>query len=156
MPAMRAVMLVWATVGLGPLFLQLRGFAKFATPHKITESLITPAAAVMETTDLLTICPATSLFFAGGRWNACPTHYFRLDDRIPCHIVVPQYNAHGGYFIVNRTATPHDTSPSTCIDSSFPFSGNFYHGSIGFYSVYAEMSGTFCSSDNTAYQTVEG
>ncbi|EGZ30638.1 hypothetical protein PHYSODRAFT_476057, partial [Phytophthora sojae] len=153
---MRTVIIFWAAVGLGPFFLQLRGFAKFSTPHKITESLITPVDAMMETSDLFKVCPVTSMFFAGARWNACPTHYFRLEDRILCHIVVPQYNAHGGYFIVNRTTIPHENSPSSCDDNRFPLNGNFYHVSIGFYSIYAEMSGTFCSSDDTAYLTVSG
>ncbi|GMF30656.1 unnamed protein product [Phytophthora fragariaefolia] len=156
MPVMRTVMIVWVAVGMGPFFLQLRSFAGFVTPHEITTSLIAPANATMETTDLFNVCPATSMVFAGARWNICPTHYCRLQSGVLCHIVVPQYNTHGSYFIMNRRTTPHRTTPPSCADDSFPFYGNFYHGSIGYYSIYAEESGTFCRLDNTSYVTVSG
>ncbi|ETK74636.1 hypothetical protein L915_18609 [Phytophthora nicotianae] len=142
------------TVGAGPFFLQLRGFAKFVTPHKISENLITPADAVQETTDLLNLCPATVMVIAGARWNACPTHYYRIKNGVRCHFTVPQYNAHGNYVMMNHTVMPHDTSSSSCADHSFPLEGNFYHGSIGYYSIYAAASGTFCSLDNTTYLRV--
>ncbi|OWZ16633.1 hypothetical protein PHMEG_0009547 [Phytophthora megakarya] len=144
-------MVVWLAVGLGPFLLQLRSFAKFVTPHKISENLITPAAVEMETIDLLTFCPATAMVIAGARWNASPTHYYRIKNGVRCHIVVPQYNAHGNYIMPNYTVIPHATTPASCAHQSYPFEGNFYHGSIGYYSIYAEASGTFCSLDNTAY-----
>eukprot|EP00644_Phytophthora_capsici_P006167 jgi/Phyca11/117241/e_gw1.32.173.1 len=156
MTAIRTVLMVWTAVGLGPFFLQLRGFAKFVIPHKLSENLVTPADAVRETNDLLQLCPSTAMVIAGARWNACPTHYYRVKNKILCHIVVPQYNAHGSFILENYTTTPHDTTPSSCVDQSYPFAGYFYHGSIGYYSIFAEASGTFCTLDNTAYIRVNG
>ncbi|KAG7381581.1 hypothetical protein PHYPSEUDO_005821 [Phytophthora pseudosyringae] len=151
--AMRIVVVVWAAVGLGPLLLQLRGFTAFVTPHKMSEDFVTPSGLPVETADLHAMCPVTAMFFAGAGWNVCPTHYYRLESGVFCHIIVPQYNVHGNYVLRNHSDV---STSSSCSNRSFPFEMNFYHGSIGYYSIYAEANGTFCTQDNTAYVQVNG
>ncbi|KAL3673732.1 hypothetical protein V7S43_001428 [Phytophthora oleae] len=93
---------------------------------------------------------------AASRWNLSPTHYYRLENGLLCHYVMPQYNVHGNYFLDEHKATPYRTTPDNCATDSYPFEYYFYHGSIGYYSFYIEGKGTYCALDNTAYDVVRG
>ncbi|ETL96216.1 hypothetical protein L917_06209 [Phytophthora nicotianae] len=154
--ATRIYVLVWMAVGLGPLFLQIKGYVQFVTPHKISQNLITPVAGDKKDADLHKACPVNELFMAGAYWNVAPTHYYYVTDGVLCHFVMPQYNLHGNYFLGNTTVEPYTTTPASCSNHSFAFANYFYHGSIGYYSFYAEGEGTFCFLDNTAYDIVKG
>ncbi|KAJ8577590.1 hypothetical protein ON010_g1616 [Phytophthora cinnamomi] len=135
--------------------LQIRGYTKFVTPHKISLHLVTPNDGVLQTTNLLQQCPVNELYMAGAWWNISPTHYYRVDNGVLCHYVMPQYNVHGSYFLGFNKVTPFRTTPTNCADDSYPFESYFYHGSIGYYSFYIEGEGTFCALDNTAYDVVK-
>ncbi|OWZ04443.1 hypothetical protein PHMEG_00023653 [Phytophthora megakarya] len=152
----RTITLVWMTIGLGPLFLQIKGYAQFVTPHKISDNLISPIEEEAHTSDLHQNCPVNELFMAGAYWNVNPTHYYHILDGVLCHYVMPQYNLHGNYYLGNYTVEPYRTTPSSCAEQSYPFTNYFYHGSIGYYSFYAEGEGTYCALDDIAYDVVRG
>ncbi|KAL3667991.1 hypothetical protein V7S43_006865 [Phytophthora oleae] len=154
--ATRMFVLLWIVVGLGPLFLQIKGFVQFVTPHKISQELITPVSGVEDTTDLHKMCPVNELFMAGAYWNVAPTHYYYVKDGVLCHYLMPQYNLHGNYFLGNTTVEPYRTTPASFKQHSYRFANYFYHGSIGYYSFYAEGEGTFCALDNIAYDIMKG
>ncbi|KAG7401906.1 hypothetical protein PHYBOEH_009486 [Phytophthora boehmeriae] len=150
-------MFMWMAVGLGPIFLQCRGYASFMTPHKISLRLVTPVETVPETADLFDRCPVEWLFMAGAWWNISPTNYYRVEGGLLCHYLMPQYNVHGNYFLgTHKTATLYHTVPRSCANESYPFENYFYHGSIGYYSFYIEGQGTYCALDNAAYDKVLG
>ncbi|KAE9019623.1 hypothetical protein PR003_g14842 [Phytophthora rubi] len=146
-------MIVWMAVGLGPFLLQLRSFATFVKPHKISEQLVAPANAKEETHKF---CPVKEWLVAGARCNTKSTHYYRINNRILCRTTAPQYNAHGMYILENTTVEPYNATYASCSGQTTHFHGNFYHGSIGYFAIYAETQGIFCSSDNTAYIAVSG
>ncbi|RLN87317.1 hypothetical protein BBJ28_00016387 [Nothophytophthora sp. Chile5] len=146
----RVLFLVWLAMGMAPMLLQVRSYLKFASPHKISQNLAVPAGGVLETADLWHFCPVEAWFTAGVWWNISPTHYFRARDGFICHYVLPQYNVHGNYYLGNRTVAPYATSPASCAQQSTPFEHYFYHGSIGYYSLYGEVKGTYCIGDKTA------
>ncbi|KAK1934224.1 hypothetical protein P3T76_011427 [Phytophthora citrophthora] len=139
-----------------PLLLQIKSYWKFVSPHKLTETLVTPVDAVKETIDLAGVCPVEGLFIAGTWWNIAITHYFSLEQHHICHFVIPQYDSHGSYSLGDKLVTPSSTTPSSCADDSFPFEYYFYHGSISYYAFYEEGVGTYCTIDKTAYVRVRG
>ncbi|EEY69955.1 uncharacterized protein PITG_06496 [Phytophthora infestans T30-4] len=150
------LMTAWFVVGMVPFALQTRSFLKFATPHKITETLIVPPDAHPETANVTEFCNGKGMQMAQVWWNIDITHYYRVSEEIVCHYVVPQYNVHGNYLIHATKVEPFHTSPSDCADDSNPVELYFYHGSIGFYSFYEEVVGTYCSRDGTVYGLVKG
>ncbi|KAG7384378.1 hypothetical protein PHYPSEUDO_002639 [Phytophthora pseudosyringae] len=152
--AQRMLFAAWLGVGVVPFLLQARSFLKFVTPHKITETLVAPPGAVRETTNLTELCPATGFLMSRVWWNVVPTHYYTADhDRI-CHVVVPQYNLHGGYRVSSSKAVSFHTTPRKCKNDSYGFENYLYHGSIGYYAFYEEAQGTYCALDNTGYALV--
>ncbi|OWZ15247.1 hypothetical protein PHMEG_00011154 [Phytophthora megakarya] len=154
--AQRLLMAAWFVVGVVPFALQTRSFLKFATPHKITNTLVPPLSAYKETISLTEVCFARGMQMAQVWWNIDITHYYIVDQGHLCHFVVPQYNVHGTYLIATRKTVPFYTTPSDCADDSYPVELYFYHGSIGFYSFYEEVVGTYCSIDYTVYGLVGG
>ncbi|KAL3667992.1 hypothetical protein V7S43_006866 [Phytophthora oleae] len=152
----KMLLLVWLVMGVLPMSLQLRSYAKFVTPHKITARLVDPEDGMKKTTNIWEFCPVKEWYAAGVYWNVMPTHYFHLEDGSLCHYVIPQYNAHGNYFVGNQTTEPFPTSPADCAGDSYPFQHYFYHGSIGYYSLYGEVKGTYCPKYDVAYVLVGG
>ncbi|GMF13899.1 unnamed protein product [Phytophthora lilii] len=153
--AQRMLLGVWLVMGVLPLTLQLRSYLQFVTPHKMSEVLVVPPDLQRETANLTEHCPVTAFVLAGVWWNFETTHYYKADQGIVCHAVVPQYNLHGNYFIGNIKTKAYQTTPSSCANDSFPFEQYLYHGSIGYYSYYEGEVGTYCAKDNTAYIVVE-
>jgi hypothetical protein len=153
--AQHKLLLAWAFAGLIPFFLQMRSYLKFASNHKITETLVTPQGLEMETANLSVLCPVDGMLLSGTWFNFQPTHYFHTPHGRLCHIVFPQYNVHGTFRIGNVQVEPYHTTPSYCNESLF-YEQYFYHGSIGFYSFYEEQVGTFCRTDHTAYVVGDG
>ncbi|EGZ09625.1 hypothetical protein PHYSODRAFT_522292 [Phytophthora sojae] len=154
--AKRLLLCVWVSVGVVPLILQARSYAKFMAPHKITQDLVAPEGSVGNTTHLNDLCSVEGLVIAGAWWNVVPTHYYSVPAGNLCHFVVPQYNIHGAYLLGADKVSPSSTTPASCSNDSYPFHHYFYHGSIGFYAFYEEASGTYCSIDWTAYVKVNG
>ncbi|KAG1705226.1 hypothetical protein DVH05_004157 [Phytophthora capsici] len=148
------LLFVWVSVGMLPLLFQIKSYWKFVSPHKLTETLVTPVNAVKETIDLAAICPVEGLFIAGAWWNLAVTHYFSLEQSHICHFVIPQYNIHGSYVLGEKRGPSSSTTPPSCADDSFPFDYYFYHGSISYYAFYEEGAGTYCTIDKTAYVRV--
>ncbi|RLN90574.1 hypothetical protein BBJ28_00025801 [Nothophytophthora sp. Chile5] len=147
---------LWMAVGIVPLLLQTRSFLKFATPHKISEALMVPSDAAIETAKLEEVCPVEGLLVAGAWWNVGITHYYPVEHGRICHFVVPQYNIHGAYLLGEERTAPSSTTPASCSEESYPFQHYFYHGSIGYYAFYEEAEGTYCANDQTAYVRVRG
>ncbi|KAG6974751.1 hypothetical protein JG688_00002892 [Phytophthora aleatoria] len=154
--AQQMLLTAWFIVGIIPLILQTRSFLKFVMPHKITETLVVPSDAVKETTNMTELCPALGLQMAQVWWNLETTHYFNLKHGRLCHLVSPQYNCHGRYVIGSERTKAYHTAPSSCANDSFPVDMFFYHGSIGFYSFYEEVAGTYCTIDHTLYGLIDG
>ncbi|KAJ8576596.1 hypothetical protein ON010_g2613 [Phytophthora cinnamomi] len=154
--AQRLLLVVWLIVGLFPLALQTRSYAKFFKPHKMPHTLVVPPDLQKEQANMTSACPVQGYMLAGVWWNLQPTHYYQTDDGIVCHGVVPQYNLHGNYWIrrENKT-TPYYKTPSSCTNDSYAYDMYMYHGSIGFYSFYEEVVGTYCAKDSTAYVIVD-
>jgi len=153
--AHRMLIALWAIMGVVPLVLQIVTFLKFIKPHHMSESLVVPRDSHKEVNNLTEICPMQAFVLAGVWWNVEPTHYFKTEQGIVCHAVVPQYNLHGNYFIGNTTVMPFHTSPTSYANDSYPIEMYTYHGSIGFYSFFEGGVGTYCSKDKTAYMEVE-
>ncbi|KAH7467241.1 uncharacterized protein KRP23_11565 [Phytophthora ramorum] len=154
--AKRMLLAAWVGVGLIPFLLQARSFLKFATPHKINETLVAPSGAERETANLTELCPATGFLMAQTWWNIVATHYYEVEHGRICHVVVPQYNMHGGYRVGSFDATPFHTTPESCIQDSYTVEQYLYHGSFGYYAFYEEAKGTYCSLDRTVYALVNG
>ncbi|EGZ09787.1 hypothetical protein PHYSODRAFT_338520 [Phytophthora sojae] len=89
-------------------------------------------------------------------WNIDITHFYLVDHGLLCHFVVPQYNVHGNYLIGDSKVEPFPTTPTNCVSDSYAVELYFYHGSIGYYSFYEEVAGTYCSIDKTVYGLVGG
>lgn len=143
--AQRMLIAAWLGVGMVPFILQTRSFLKFVTPHKITEALVAPPGAERETTNLTELCPATGFLMSRVWWNVEPTHCYKVEDGWICHVVVPQYNLHGGYRVGGSKATPFHTTPRSCANDSYAFENYLYHGRFGYYSFYEEAEGTYCA-----------
>ncbi|KAG7384377.1 hypothetical protein PHYPSEUDO_002638 [Phytophthora pseudosyringae] len=154
--AQRKLILAWLLVGLAPLILQARSFLKFVTPHKITQSLVVPAGAEELTSNMTELCPVLGLQMADVWWNLETTHYFEAKQGRLCHLVSPQYNCHGNYLVGTEKAKAYHTVPSSCANDSYPAQLYFYHGTIGFYSFYEEVDGTYCAKDLTIYGRIDG
>ncbi|KAE9270841.1 hypothetical protein PF001_g28634 [Phytophthora fragariae] len=151
----RRLLIVWLIMGVLPFCLQTRSYLQFVKPHKIPEVLVVPPDLPKETANLTEVCPVMALVLAGVWWNFEATHYYKADQGIVCHAVVPQYNSHGNYFIGRSRTTPYHTTPSSCANDSYPFEQYLYHGSIGYYSFYEGEVGTYCAKSKTAYIVVE-
>ncbi|ETL34477.1 hypothetical protein L916_13328 [Phytophthora nicotianae] len=149
------LLLVWLTMGVAPLALQLRSYTQFVRPAKMSEILVVPQNQQKETANLTEVCPVEALVLAGVWWNFEPTYYYLTENGTICHAVVPQYNSHGNYFIGGSKVVPYRTAPSSCENDSFPFEVYFYHASIGFYSLYEGETGTYCTKDRTSYIQVD-
>ncbi|OWZ18870.1 hypothetical protein PHMEG_0006965 [Phytophthora megakarya] len=145
------LLVVWCSMGVMPLALQLRSYAQFVRPSTMSEILVVPQDQPKETANLTEACPVQAFMLAGVWWNFESTHYYNTENGTVCHAVVPQYNTHGNYFIGSPKVAPYRTSPSSCKNDSFPFEVYFYHASIGFYSFYEGESGTYCTKDKIAY-----
>ncbi|KAE9064477.1 hypothetical protein PF005_g28987 [Phytophthora fragariae] len=117
--------------------------------------LVVPSDLQQETANISSVCPVQGYLLAGVWWNLHPTHYYNTKNGTICHGVVPQYNLHGNYWIGDATTTPYYRTPANCIDNSFVYDMYMYHGSIGFYSCYEEVVGTYCAKDNFAYVVVD-
>ncbi|KAE9354231.1 hypothetical protein PR003_g3467 [Phytophthora rubi] len=107
-------------MGVVPFCLQPRSYLQFVKPHKIPEVLVVPPDLQKETTNLTEVCPVMAFVLAGVWWNFEATHYYKADQGIVCHAVVPQYNLHGNYFIGSSRTTPYHTTPSSCANDSYP------------------------------------
>ncbi|GMF47382.1 unnamed protein product [Phytophthora fragariaefolia] len=154
--AKQMLLTAWFVVGVMPLILQIRSFLKFVTPHKITETLVVPLGAEQETTNMTEVCPALGLQMAHVWWNIETTNYYNLDHGRLCRFVSPQYNSHGSYMMALEKVEAYPTTPSNCANDSYPVEMYFYHGSIGFYSFYEEVTGTYCTKDYTMYGLIDG
>ncbi|EGZ09343.1 hypothetical protein PHYSODRAFT_524057 [Phytophthora sojae] len=119
------------------------------------ELLVVPPDLQKETANLTEVCPVTAFVLAGVWWNVEATHYYKAEQGVVCHAVVPQYNLHGNYFIGSSKTTPYRTTPSSCDNDSYPFEQYLYHGSVGYYSFYEGEVGTYCTTSKTAYIVVE-
>ncbi|KAE8908081.1 hypothetical protein PF005_g15862 [Phytophthora fragariae] len=153
--AQRKLLAVWFVMGVLPLTLQVRSYSLFAKPHKLPEFFVVPHDQQKETANLTQVCPAQAIIMAGVWWNILPTHYYTVDQGTICHVVMPQYNTHGNYFVGSSKATPYYTTPSGCANDNFPVQVYTYHASVGFYSLYLEQIGTYCTEDKVAYVTLE-
>ncbi|KAE9108046.1 hypothetical protein PF010_g12052 [Phytophthora fragariae] len=118
-------------------------------------NLVVPSDLPKLTANLTTLCPVTAFVLAGIWCNFEATHYYRADQGIVCHAVMPQFNLHGNYFMGSSKVTPYPTTPSSCADDSVAYEQYLYHSSVGYYSYYEGEVGTYCTKDNTAYITVE-
>ncbi|KAE9288331.1 hypothetical protein PF008_g26171 [Phytophthora fragariae] len=153
--AQRMLLGMWLAMGVVPFCLQTRSYLQFVKPHKIPEVLVVPPDLQKETTNLTEVCPVMAFVLAGVWWNFEATHYYKADQGIVCHAVVPQYNLHGNYFIGSSRTTPYHTTPSSCANDSYPFEQYLYHGSIDYYSFYEGEVGTYCAKSKTVYIIVE-
>ncbi|KAE9049449.1 hypothetical protein PR001_g3300 [Phytophthora rubi] len=153
--AERKLLAAWFVFGMLPFALQTRSYVRFVKPHEVSPSLVVPSELPKQTANLTTLCPVTAFVLAGIWCNFEATHYYRADQGIVCHAVMPQFNLHGNYFMGSSKVTPYPTTPSSCADDSLAFEQYLYHGSIGYYSYYEGEVGTYCTKDNTAYITVE-
>jgi hypothetical protein len=153
--AHRMLMLMWLVLGVLPLVLQARSYAKFAMPHQTPETVVVRPDQQKRTANLTELCPVQAYVLAGIWWNLTPTHYYQAEQGLVCHGVVPQYNLHGNYFIGSAKATPSYSTPSNCANDSFPYTMYMYHGSIGFYSFYETVVGTYCATNNFTYVSAE-
>ncbi|KAG6958208.1 hypothetical protein JG687_00009537 [Phytophthora cactorum] len=102
------------------------------------------------------LCPAVGLQMSQVWWNIETTHNYHTHQGRLCHMVVPQYNSHGNFLIGTAKVEPFISTPESCTNASFPVELFLYHGSIGYYSFYDELVGTYCAQDNTAYTHVAG
>lgn len=84
------------------------------------------------------------------------THYYELEHGRVCHFVIPQYNSHGNVLTGSTKVEAYSAAPSTCANESYPAEIFIYHGSVGYYSYFDELAGTYCTLDNTAYAHVLG
>ncbi|EGZ09347.1 hypothetical protein PHYSODRAFT_348067 [Phytophthora sojae] len=153
--AERRLLAVWFVIGELPLALQTRSYVQFVKPHQMPANLVVSSDMPKQTTNLTTFCPVTAFVLAGVWWNFEATHYYKAEQGVVCHAVVPQYNLHGNYFIGSSKTTPYRTTPSSCDNDSYPFEQYLYHGSVGYYSFYEGEVGTYCATSKTAYIIVE-
>ncbi|EGZ09797.1 hypothetical protein PHYSODRAFT_522408 [Phytophthora sojae] len=151
----RKLILAWCVVGLVPLILQARSFLKFVTPHKIMDSLVVPADAEAQTANMTELCPALGLQMSQVWWNIETTHYHEVEQGRLCHLVSPQFNSHGTYLIGSERTEAYYSVPESCANDSYPLSMYFYHGTIGFYSFFEEVEGTYCTKDHTMYGLID-
>ncbi|KAG7384376.1 hypothetical protein PHYPSEUDO_002637 [Phytophthora pseudosyringae] len=156
MTSQRKLLVAWLLIGMFPFVLQTRSYLKFATPHKITENLLVPPRAEPKTDNLAEKCPMKGFHVGQVWWNVDVTHYHALEHYHLCHYVVPQYNSHGNYLIGSAKVEPFVATPESCTNDSFPIELFFYHGSIGYFSYYDELVGTYCARDYTSYTRVAG
>ncbi|KAE9029464.1 hypothetical protein PF005_g2290 [Phytophthora fragariae] len=154
--AQQMLLTAWFVVGLMPLILQIRSYLKFVTPHKITETLVIPPGTEQETANMTELCPALGLQMTRVWWNIETTTYYSVEHGRLCHFVSPQYNCHGTYMLGPEKVQAYHTTPSSCANDSYPAEMYFYHGSIGFYSYYEEVTGTYCTLDHTMYGLIDG
>ncbi|KAJ8566349.1 hypothetical protein ON010_g6773 [Phytophthora cinnamomi] len=152
----RLLMVVWLSVGILPLLLQIKSYWKFATPHKLSEALVVPENAARGTANIDTLCPVEGFFIASAWWNIAITHYYSVEHGHICHFVIPQYDIHGSYVLGAERVAPSSTTPSSCSEDSYSLEHYFYHGSISYYAFYEEAEGTYCADDKTAYVRVRG
>ncbi|KAH7467240.1 uncharacterized protein KRP23_11564 [Phytophthora ramorum] len=156
MTVQRKLLLGWFFLGVLPFMLQIRSYLKFATPHKITESLLVPAGAEMGMENIGELCPMKGFNVGQVWWNVDITHYYKLEHDYLCHFVVPQYNSHGNFLIGKEKVERFHTAPAGCANNSYPVELFFYHSSIGYYSFYDELVGAYCTLDSAAYTHVAG
>lgn len=155
--AHRQLVLMWLCGVLVPWVLQLRSFSELVMRHKITPNLIPSSNAPMVETvpELAAHCPVQGLLISGSWYNIYPSHYYEsetvTDGSVLCHFVIPQYNMHGTYNVQNRRVEPQSSAPRSCANNSYGITYYFYHGSIGYYSFYAEGEGSYCTNDGTGY-----
>ncbi|ETM40742.1 hypothetical protein L914_13397 [Phytophthora nicotianae] len=154
--AERKLLVMWFVLGLAPLILQTRSFLKFVTPHKVTTSLVVPPNVDQKTVNMTELCPALGLQMAQVWWNFETTHYYDTQQGRLCLIVSPQYNCHGNYVVGTEKSKASSQAPTSCINNSFVAEMYFYHGTIGFYSFYEEITGTYCTTDRTIYGRIAG
>lgn len=81
-----SLLVVWLSLGLLPVILQLQSFVQLVTPHKISMHLIDQASSTREFVDLNKLCPVKEFYIADVYWNIVPTHYFTL-ERADCAIL---------------------------------------------------------------------
>jgi hypothetical protein len=153
--AQRLLLAMWLFQGVLPLALQMRSYAQFVKPHRISAALVPPPDLPKLTENIADKCPVRAFVLAGVWWNHDATHYYSVDNTTVCHVVVPQYNTHGNYVLGSSKTTPFRTAPPSCADDSFPFEIYLYHASVGFYSFYEGEVGTYCTTDQTSYMAVE-
>ncbi|GMF33326.1 unnamed protein product [Phytophthora fragariaefolia] len=153
--AERKLLGLWFILGVLPLALQTRSYVQFAKPHKMPAHLVVASDVPKQTENLSEICPVTAFVLAGVWWNFEATHYYKSEQGVVCHAVVPQYNLHGNYFVGGSKAAPFRTSPTSCAGDSYPYEQCLYHGSIGYYSYYGNQLGTYCSKDRAVYIIVK-
>lgn len=87
--------------------------------------------------------------------GAYPLLLYNVKQGRLCHIVSPQYNCHGNCLIGAEKTTAYHSVPASCADDSYPVNLYFYHGTIGFYSFYEEVAGTYCTKDRTIYGIID-
>lgn len=146
----RRLMLIWIGAVLTPWILQVRSYVNLVMPHKISQDLL-ELDLERQFDGVLTHCPVKGLYIASIWWNILPTHYGETISARVCHFVVPQYNMHGAYHLTNNhitTASNH--SSSSCRSNVVFVDYYFYHGSVGYNSLYEEGEGTVCMDDWTA------
>ncbi|GMF33930.1 unnamed protein product [Phytophthora fragariaefolia] len=156
MTAQRKLWVAWIFLGVVPFILQCRSYVKLATPHKITENLLVPPGVKPKTDNMTELCVLKEFHIGLVWWNVEITHYHSLPHGYLCHFIIPQYNTHGNFMIGKDNVKPFYTAPTKCAGDSYPVELFFYHGSIGYYSFYDELVGTYCKLDNTAYTHVAG
>lgn len=69
MTSQRKLLAVWLCFGVIPFILQIRGYLKFAAPHKIPDSLHVPPGTEQKTVNLLELCPMKGLHVGQVWWN---------------------------------------------------------------------------------------
>ncbi|EGZ09344.1 hypothetical protein PHYSODRAFT_306009 [Phytophthora sojae] len=94
MTARQKLLALWFSLGLLPLALQVRSYAKFAKPHTIPEILVVQPDLPKQTANLSSVCPVEALQLVGLWWNFEPTHYYTTENGIICHSVVPRELLH--------------------------------------------------------------
>jgi hypothetical protein len=151
---MRKLTVAWLVVGLAPFVFQTRSFLKFVAPHVMSETLVVPPGAERLTADLTVLCPALGFRMTEVWWNIESTHYYEGDRGRLCHFVSPQYNCHGNYVVGTDQVKASLSAPARCSNNSYAMRMYFYHGTIGFYSFYEELTGTYCTEDHTLYGVI--
>ncbi|KAF1776725.1 hypothetical protein GQ600_16415 [Phytophthora cactorum] len=100
------------------------------------------------------LCPAVGLQMSQVWWNIETTHYYHTHQGRLCHMVSSQDNCHGNYGVGTEKAEASSKAPASCTNNSYVVDMYFYHGTIGFYSFYEEI--TYCSTDHTIYGRIVG
>jgi hypothetical protein len=120
--AARLLLAVWVCVGLVPLLLQARSFAKFVTPHKINQLLVASTGTAAETADIDDHCPVEGLMVAGVWWNIGPrtTSLFHKADSVTLWCLSTTSMGHTSWALIEPPHHPRlqQTAPKATLSNT--------------------------------------